>query len=197
MGHGTSKPVKASTPPPPQPPQDPRPGRTVLSTDPPQKPKQYVSDGPPGFLPYDDREEEEQERANRDRKERERLERERLEREQVDKDRLDRARRDKEHSERNREKDKNVMPPSRTPHLADSTTFIPLSPTPRHTHTDTKPKFDKEKFKKANKDPPPQQETTTIPHRDPLFLDESDEDFMAEILRETDFVALDRARGVV
>ncbi|TPX71730.1 hypothetical protein SpCBS45565_g00892 [Spizellomyces sp. 'palustris'] len=196
MGHGTSKSIKPATPPPQTPPpQDPRPGRTVLSTDSPTKPKQYITDGPPGFLPYDDREEEEQEHLNRDRKDRERLERE-----QVDKDRLDRARRDKEHLERNREKDvKNAMPPSQTPHLADSTTtFIPISSTTRQTHTDPpKPKFDKEKFKKANKDPPPPQEITPTPHRDQLFLDESDEDFMAEILRETDFVALDRARGVV
>lgn len=76
------------------------------------------------------------------------------------------------------------------------------------------PTFDKERFRKANKermsqihsdtDPPPaifhhlsHSTRTKAPEPQENFLDESDEDFMAEILRETDFVVADRQMGMI
>ncbi|KAJ3189461.1 hypothetical protein HDU85_003092 [Gaertneriomyces sp. JEL0708] len=73
-----------------------------------------------------------------------------------------------------------------------------------------KPKFDKEKFRKANKEGAITEELPVIFRNQPLshkevkrkededlrFLDASDEDFMAQILQETEFVQADRKKGL-
>ncbi|KAJ3141214.1 hypothetical protein HDU90_007240 [Geranomyces variabilis] len=64
------------------------------------------------------------------------------------------------------------------------------------------PKFDKEKFKRANKEPPAESKPApaktlaaappAVEKKATRFLDEDDEDFMAAILRDTEFVAQER-----
>ncbi|KAJ3171039.1 hypothetical protein HDU88_008073 [Geranomyces variabilis] len=65
------------------------------------------------------------------------------------------------------------------------------------------PKFDKEKFKRANKEPPAESKPApaktlaaappAVEKKATRFLDEDDEDFMAAILRDTEFVAQERS----
>ncbi|KAI8910676.1 hypothetical protein DFJ77DRAFT_470677 [Powellomyces hirtus] len=111
-----------------------------------------------------------------------------------------------------------ALPPLRDPRLAGAATTKRTPEDPRIIDDEpvrSTPKFDKEKFKRANKEPQPGDTLTSTPHhshshhappphhqpqaaaQEPQdstqnFLDKDDEDFMAAILRDTEFVARDR-----